>query len=279
MCPHCQRPDLISDPPSYRRSTSLDQGQRSSRANRVQRPDVGASAQRSSFNWEPPTCDCQENYCDICEQTRLRDPDETVLLSPHSMASQRLNMLSSRPSRHTLNVRVDVAPTDQLDHEDDVRTDNISYSENPSESHSLRCVPDGSSMRGDYFVRNKQTCPEAYAKNQKQPVCTCRKVKRQARNQEPRCSDMIYKRNSAPPEGSSFLEQESRSSNSDPNLSTLGQYCTQSCLGKLIILLYINSVKCFMQFIKHITTNISGDGLEPSFDVFFGCKIRAKKSK
>lgn len=177
----------------------------------------------------PSECECQcgDINCKECEERRLLDPEETTVLSsyPHReyrnqpMNMARSNNFSSRTTGH-------VSVNDEMNINNNVQIDYVSYSENPSSSFSLRACPDGdsysSSMKSS--ITSKHSCSNTDTLKctcKKPPVCTCRKGEVQSS-----CSGDDRKRFSTPVEKLYASEIDSSRlsvpsiSDSDPNLST-----------------------------------------------------------
>lgn len=219
-CMNChQGYDIHSSPPSYvpQNVENRTEGQRSVDWNLL--PQDGRD-----MEWEPPTCDCNENGCDICEQQRLiSDPEETAVLSAYSNTPHNTTTVLSAYSNapHYTVPRRDLVETSRLhtgqsEHEDNVQSVNISYSENPSLSNDLRCAPDGLSSRGLRSTSTQKSLMMNQNINLWRPdplQCTCNKAKKR--------QDKTSKRNSIPPASSRSLDGP-RSSASDPNLATSG---------------------------------------------------------
>lgn len=198
--------------------------------------------------WIPPSeCDCQcgDINCKECEERRLLDPEETTVLSSYPPRSQPMSTRRSNNLSSTGHVPVN----DGMDINDNVQSDYISYSENPSSSLSLRACPEGnshsSSMKSS--ITSKHVCSNTDTLKctcKTPPVCTCRKGEVQSS-----CSEDDRKRLSTPVEklyGSEIDPSRlSVTSKSDDNLcsysgerrTTIGQS------GNSILISYTDDVK------------------------------------
>ncbi|CAG2226010.1 unnamed protein product [Mytilus edulis] len=202
----------------------------------------------------PSECECQcgDINCKECEERRLLDPEETTVLSsyPHReyrnqpMNMARSNIFSSRTTGH-------VSVNDEMNINNNVQIDYVSYSENPSSSFSLRACPDGdsysSSMKSS--ITSKHSCSNTDTLKctcKKPPVCTCRKGEVQSS-----CSGDDRKRFSTPVEKLYASEIDSSRlsvpsiSDSDPNLST-NPYNRRTSIdqsGNNILISYTDDVK------------------------------------
>lgn len=137
---------------------------------------------QSRFNerddWSSPHCN--ESHCDICDTLRIQqDTEETLVLSASSIEqtarvrrNHQINQGSNILSSRTGHVSID-GPRHI---EDDEQRNDISYSENPSNSVSLRATPDGVSQAEEFPSGNyKNDCAITHgATGGLEMNCTCR---------------------------------------------------------------------------------------------------------
>lgn len=215
------------------------------------------------LDWIHPSecdCECGDTNCKECEERRLLDPDETTVLSSYprreyrnkTTTMRRSNNLSSRTTGHM--------PVNDEMNINDIQTDYVSYSENPSSSFSLRACPDGnshsSSMKSS--ITSKHACSNTDTLKctcKKPPVCTCRKkevhLHKQMSQPSSSSSGDNRKRLSTPDETLYASEIDSSRlsvpsiSDSDPNLCpNLGdRRTTLDQSGKNIFISYTDDAK------------------------------------
>ncbi|CAC5369639.1 unnamed protein product [Mytilus coruscus] len=214
------------------------------------------------LDWIHPSecdCECGDTNCKECEERRLLDPDETTVLSSYprreyrnkTTTMRRSNNLSSRTTGHM--------PVNDEMNINDIQTDYVSYSENPSSSFCLRACPDGnshSSMKSS--ITSKHACSNTDTLKctcKKPPVCTCRKkevhLHKQMSQPSSSSSGDNRKRLSTPDETLYASEIDSSRlsvpsiSDSDPNLCpNLGdRRTTLDQSGKNIFISYTDDAK------------------------------------
>ncbi|XP_052064213.1 uncharacterized protein LOC127704264 [Mytilus californianus] len=214
------------------------------------------------IDWiHPSECDCQcgDTNCKECEERRLLDPDETTVLSSYPRREYRNQPTITRRSNNLFSRTTGHVPVNnEMNINDDIQTDHVSYSENPSSSLSLRACPDGnshsSSMKSSIISKHacsninklKCTC-------KKPPECTCRKEKVHLHKQisQPSSSSSGDNRNrwSTPEEMLYAREIDSSrlsvTSISDSNLCPYpgNRRTTEDLSGKTIFISYTDDAK------------------------------------
>lgn len=200
---------------------------------------------QSRFNehgdWSPPHCD--EPHCDMCDTLRTQqDAEETLVLSASSIEqtarvrrnhqiTHETNSLSPRTGHVSIDGRRNIE-------EDELRND-ISYSENPSNSVNLRGTPDGVSQAEECPSWNcKHDCAFTHgATGGHELNCTCRCTckKDNMHTKLKRWSDSKF---------STGKSDTSTLSSSDSNISYHSQYSRkEENTGVNILISYTDDVR------------------------------------
>lgn len=191
QCNDCRRANVYMDPrlnatgmtPGAPLQSSLRDSHMRMHSNIARtQPREQREHDQSRFNerdhWSSPHCN--EPHCDICDTLRIQqDAEETLVLSASSI-EQTARVRRNHQITHgtnILNPRTGRVSIDgQRNIEDYEQRNDISYSENPSNSVNLRTIPDGVSQAEEFPSCNyKNDCAITHgATGGHELNCTCR---------------------------------------------------------------------------------------------------------